>query len=164
MPKSTDTSPVIAAWVDTENPTGIGVLDRLLSRMAALTPEQRNERLNGGVRHYLPYVLIVLVPFLALLLKVLSWKRGMLYGEHPVVALNAQTVAFVFATVSALPLGETIGSLLIAVLVVHGALAMRKVYGGRWVPNVLREGLLMLIYSMVLGLALAALATLSLAI
>ena len=164
MPKSTDTGPVVAARVDAERPTGVGVLDRIFSRMAALTPEQRNERLNVGARRYLPYVLIVLVPVLALLLKGLYRKRRMLYGEHLVVAFHAQTVAFVFAIVSALPMSDTIGALWTGLLVVHGAIALHRVYGGRWITTVLREGVLLLAYVVVVGLALAGLAVSSLLI
>ena len=43
-------------------------------------------------------------------------------------------------------------------LVVHGAIALKRVYGGRWIPTVLREVLLLLLYVVVGGLALAGLA------
>ena len=164
MPKEGDTATVIAPRIDAAAPRGDGVLDRAKARVEAMTPEQRTERINAGVRQYLPYVLIVLVPFLALLLKLVYWPRRMLYGEHLVVAFHAQTVAFLFAIVSALPLGDVIGSLWLIALVVHGAIALRKVYGGGWISTVLREGSLLIVYVVVVGLSLAGLAVSSLVI
>lgn len=141
-----------------------GVMDRAASRVEAMSPAQRTERINASVRQYLPYVLMVLVPVLALLFKLAYWNRGLLYGEHLVVAFHAQTVAFIFAIVSAIPMGDVLGSLLVTVLVVHGAIALRRVYGGRWIPTVVREVLVLMTYVVVVGLSLAALATLSIAI
>ena len=164
LPKESDTATVVAPRVDAGTARGDGFLDRTKTHIASMTPRQRNERINAGVRQYLPYVLIVLVPVLALLFRLAYWKRRMYYGEHLVVAFHAQTVAFIFAIVSAIPMGETIGALWVIVLVAHGAIALRRVYGGRWVPTVLRELLLLLTYSVVVGLALALLATLTLAI
>ena len=46
--------------------------------------------------------------------------------------------------------------------VTHGAIALRRVYGGRLLPTLLRETLLMLVYVMTVGLAVVALATFAL--
>ncbi|MEO8936205.1 MAG: DUF3667 domain-containing protein, partial [Burkholderiaceae bacterium] len=162
MPKGTDTGPVIAARVDPQRFKGTGFFDRKISKLVAMTDAQRTERINTAVRMYVPYVLIVLVPVLALLLKLIYWKRGLLYGEHLVVAFHAQTVAFVFAIVSALPLGETFGSLWIIVLVVHGTIALRRVYGGGWIPTALREAVLLFVYSAVVALSVSVLVGLAL--
>ena len=142
--------------------TGIASVDRAITRIRALTPTERGARINTGMRQFLPYVLIVLVPFLAFLLRLLYWNRRRLYGEHLVVAFHAQTVAFIFALVSAAPLGDFFGTLVLVSFLVQGAIALRRVYGGRIGPTLVREALLMLSYSMVVGVAAAALATLSL--
>ena len=142
--------------------TGIGVVDRAAKRIVELTPAERGARIQSGMKQFLPYVLIVLVPVLALYLKLLYWNRHRLYGEHLVVALHAQTVAFIFALVSAIPLGEWLGAAVLILLLVQGAIALRRVYGGRIVPTLLREAVLMLAYSVTVGLALALLATLAL--
>lgn len=142
--------------------TGVAFFDRAIARVDALTREQRAERINAGVRQFLPYVLIVLVPVLALYLKLLYWNRHRLYGEHLVVALHAQTVAFIFALVSAVPLGRGYGDAVLLVLVAHGAIALRRVYGGRFWPTIARETALFLCYGVTVGLALALLATIAL--
>lgn len=142
--------------------TGIAFVDRAIARIDALTPSERGARINAGVHQFLPYVLIVLVPVLALYLKLLYWNRRRLYGEHLVVALHAQTVAFLFALVSALALGDLFGAAVLVLFVSQGAIALRRVYGGRLLPTLLRETLLMLVYAMTVGLAVAALATIAL--
>ncbi len=155
----------VAAFV--ERPHGVrgnGLLDRMTSRLESMTPEQRTERITAGVRQYLPYALIVLVPVLALLLTMLYWTSGLLYGEHLVVAFHAQTVAFIFAIVSAAPMGDWIGSLWVVGLFAHGTVALRRVYGGGWITTVLRELVLMIVYSVVVGLTLAGIAIASLAL
>ena len=142
--------------------TGIGVVDRATKRVEAMTTAERSERINRGVRQYLPYVLIVLVPVLALYLKLLYWNRRRLYGEHLVVAFHAQTVAFIFAMVSAIPLGGAFGLVVLLLLLPHGAIALHKVYGGgRW-GTVVREAVLLAGYGVTVGISVGVLAGLSL--
>ena len=99
---------------------------------------------------------------LALYPKLLYWNRRRLYGEHRVVAFHAQTVAFIFALVSAIPFGETFGTIVLGLLVIHGALALRRVYGGGRLPTMLREVLLLTVYGATVGIALSGIAVASL--
>jgi hypothetical protein len=144
--------------------TGIKVVDDRIAHIEAMTYAQRNERLASGMRACLPYVLIVLVPVLALFLKLVYWNRHRLYGEHLVVAFHAQAAAFIFALLSAIPLGDWFGSLIAIVVAVQGYLALRRVYGGRRWPTLLREGLLFGVYGTTVLFALAITATLTLAL
>ena len=145
-------------------PTGIGVVDRAIARVGALTPQQRTEHIDTGIRQYLPYVLIVLVPVLALLLKLIYWNRARLYGEHLVVALHAQTVAFIVELVSSIPVGAWFAGLMSTAFLIHGGFALRTVYGGRWWPTVVRETLLLSVYGVIVGLSVAAVAMVALAL
>lgn len=111
MPTETETGRTVAPRFECDREHDGGMIDRAASRAAAMTPAQRTERINRSVRQYLPYVLIVLVPVLALVFKLVYWKRRLLYGEHLVVAFHAQTVAFIFAIASVIPMGDLIGSL-----------------------------------------------------
>lgn len=169
MPEASDGDHAIIALREArvgreENPsTGIAPLDRAIARIGAMTPQQRTERINAGIRQHLPYVLIVLVPLLALLLKGTYANRRLLYGEHLVVAFHAQTVAFIIELVSSIPIGDWLTTLTSVVFLVHGAIALRRVYGGRWIPTVLRETLLLAVYGTVVGLAVAAVAIIGLA-
>ena len=144
--------------------TGIKVVDDRIAHIEAMTYAQRNDRLASGMRACLPYVLIVLVPVLALFLKLVYWNRHRLYGEHLVVAFHAQTAAFIFALLSAIPLGDWFGSLIAIVVALQGYLALRRVYGGRRWPTLLREGVLFGVYGTTVLFALAIAATLTLAL
>ena len=155
---------VIGPQASTVTHTGIRFVDERIAHIGAMTFEQRNDRLATGMRAYLPYVLIVLVPVLALYLRLFYQNRHRLYGEHLVVALHAQTAAFVFALLSAIPLGDWFSSMIGIVVFAQGYVGLRRVYGGRRWTTVLREGLLFGLYGMTVLLSLAATATLSLAL
>lgn len=161
--EASDDDFVIGPRVQAGQKTGIDFVDRGLARIEALTPAERSARIDGGVRHYLPYVLIVLVPVLALYLKLLYWNRHRLYGEHLVVAVHAQTVAFLFALCSAIPIDGWFGPLVLAALVPHGWLALKRVYGGGGFGTLVREGVLLSCYGVTVAIALAILVTTSLA-
>lgn len=125
-----------------------GWIGQAMARIEAMPPAERSQRVRLGVGKYLPYLLILLVPVLALYKKLVYWRRGRRYAEHLVVAFHAQTVVFVFALVSALPLPEGAGPVLLGLLFVHGAVALRRVYGGRWLPTLLRETLIIGLYGL----------------
>lgn len=144
--------------------SGYPWIDQSIDRVEAMTPAQRSERIGSGMRQYLPYVLIVLVPVLALVLKIVYWRRHRLYGEHLVVAFHAQTAVFVFALVSETPVGRWLGSAIWLLLLVQGFVALRRVYGGRWLLTLVRELLVFLTYGMTVVMALAATASLALAL
>jgi hypothetical protein len=146
-----------------EKLSSIGFVDRAIRRIAAMTRAERTAHINAGVRQYLPYVLIVLVPVLALYLKLLYWNRQRLYGEHLVVAFHAQTVAFIFALVSAIPF-EWLTPVLIIVLFVQAFIALRRVYGGRPWPTLVREVALLVGYGLTVLMSLVATIALSLAL
>ena len=154
----------IGPRVEADGRSGIAFVDRALARVDALTRAERATRINNGVRQYLPYVLIVLVPAFALYLKLLYWNRGRLYGEHLVVAFHAQTVAFVVALIAALPLPDWFGIACLVILGLHGGIALRRVYGGRHWTTVLRVAMLFGVYGATVVTAVAVLATASLAL
>ena len=137
-------------------------MTRTMKRIADLPPQERAQRVRNAARQYLPYVLIVLVPVLALIFKLVYLRRGRLYGEHLVVAFHAQAAAFLFALISSVPLGAWWRDVIIVALCVHGAIALRRVYGGRWWTTVLREALVLMVYGILVGLGAAAVGTWSL--
>ncbi|MGH6624420.1 MAG: hypothetical protein ACREBN_10630 [Burkholderiaceae bacterium] len=106
----------------------------------------------------LPYVMMLLVPLLALITQIAYWNRRRLYGEHLVVALHAQTVVFIFMLLSAPPWPNWVGNLLLALLIGHGAIAMRGIYGGRFVPTLVRLAMIIGMYSALVFAAIGALA------
>jgi hypothetical protein len=133
-------------------------LGRPLARVEAMSPVERSDRIRNGMNRSLPYVMMLLVPLLALITQIAYWNRRRLYGEHLVVALHAQTVVFIFMLLSAPPWPNWVGNLLLALLVGQGAIAMQRIYGGRFVTTMVRLGMIIVVYSALVFAAIAVLA------
>jgi hypothetical protein len=116
-----------------------------------LTYEQQRERIARGFATYSPYAFFLLVPVLALLLKLFYLNRGIYYGEHLVCALHLQTAAFIFAFAGAVLLPESYRSVAQLVALVYAALAVHRVYGGRWWATIVRVLAGWVIYMMLLS-------------
>lgn len=86
------------------------------------------------------YAMFALLPMFAALLKLVYRNRGLVYGEHLVFALHVHTFWLLAVCVF-------MGSLLLIAIPVYTLLAMRRVYGGRWWPRLLRGAFLSLIYA-----------------
>jgi len=101
--------------------------------------------------------MFVLLPLFAALLKLLYWPRRMRYTEHLVFALHLH--AFWFLAIGLLITQvDALATLALVAAPVYGLLALRRVYGGRWWPLLLRTAFLALTYAIAIGLALALLA------
>lgn len=104
-------------------------------------------------------LVIVHVPFLALALALLAWRRRLYYAEHFVVALGLVTFVLLLVPLGVSPLawlyallqrtlglsGGSVASILgyaaLAVVLLHFAQACRRCYGSRW-PTAALQGLL----------------------
>lgn len=122
-----------------------------IKRFEALDPAQRIQQLTAGVRRYAPYAMFALVPAFALLLKlVYPRRRGhpqrpSLYGEHLVFAVHSHAFFFLAATLAALvpqPLAATAWTW----AALYPVLALRRVYGGRWIGAAARAVALIFLY------------------
>ncbi len=133
------------------------VCKRLKSRLdtdpKALIGELNNvkERFLGN----LGGAMFLLLPSFALWLKLVYWRRRMRYTEHLVFALHVH--AFWFGAL-ALTLVGVDGLTTVALLAVplYTLMAMKRVYGGRLWPRLLRAATVSTLYGMVLALAVAA--------
>lgn len=104
------------------------------------------------------YAMFVLLPMFAALLKLVYRNRGLVYGEHLVFALHLHTF-WLLAVCALVVLPEAPSAwvaivLLLLSIPLHALLAMRRVYGGRWWPLLLRSAFLSLVYAMLLSLML----------
>ena len=97
--------------------------------------------------------LFLLLPSFALWLKLGYFNRGRRYTEHLVFALHVHAFWFVMLGVAMVPLPWLVGPAALAVPA-YTLLAMRRVYGGRWWPLLLRAALVSLLYGVVLALAM----------
>jgi hypothetical protein len=114
-------------------------------------PQRGVERLVSVVMAKLPYAIFVLVPVFAVITRLLYWRRDRAYSEHFLFALHLH--AFVFLTlIAAFWLGADLAApLLFLCWLVYLALALRRVFGGRWWPQVLRALGLIMGHSVLLG-------------
>lgn len=105
--------------------------------------------------------MFVLLPAFALWFQLAYRNRRLRYTEHLVFALHVH--AFWFAML-ALVVADLpwLGSLAVLAVPVYTLLAMRRVYGGRWGPRLLRAGVVSVLYGLTLGLALGGVALVAL--
>lgn len=115
-----------------------------------------------GMLQRAPQVIFAMVPVQALLLAAVYRRRRRALPAHFVVALHTHATFFVALAVWALvrrvphtPTFLAATSALAALLVATLPIAMRRVYGGRWWPTLLRGAFVVGGYVAVLGPALA---------
>lgn len=122
-------------WNTEPGTHGDGLLAERLDVLSRLGPDEMVERIESGLYDTAPTVLTLLLPFVALLLKLLFWRR--LYVEHMVFTLNQQAV-FLILMVPAL-LTRWPPAVLAALLInaVHVLIAFRTTYGRSWPGTVL---------------------------
>lgn len=97
--------------------------------------------------------MFLLLPSFALWLKLVYLNRRLRYTEHLVFALHLH--AFWFLALALVVTDSWVAPFGVLAVPVYALLAMRRVYGGRWWPRLLRAGLVSLLYGIVLGVALA---------
>ena len=97
--------------------------------------------------------MVVMLPLFALCLKLAYLNRRLRYTEHLVFALHLHAGWFI---VLALMLVDQpwLTGLAFMVLPVYTCMAMRRVYGGRWWPLLLRSALVSSVYMVMLSLAM----------
>jgi hypothetical protein len=101
--------------------------------------------------------MFVLLPGFALWLKLAYRNRRLRYTEHLVFALHVHAFWFV-ALLLTLPDSKPLTLLALVAMPVYTLAAMKRVYGGRRWPRLLRAGMVSALYLSVLVLALAGLA------
>jgi Protein of unknown function (DUF3667) len=112
----------------------------------------RVERNIGGA-------MFLLLPSFALWLKLVYRSRRLHYTEHLVFALHVHSfwfVAIALAGGAALIWPDAAGApaAMLALIPIYTFLAMRRVYGGRWWPRVLRASVVSFFYLLTLSVAL----------
>ena len=113
------------------------------------TLENLRERFMGN----LGGAMFVLLPGFALWMKLVYWNRRLRYTEHLVFALHLHAFWFIALGLTLLH-QPWLGGVALVAMPVYTALAMRRVYGGRWVPLLLRGAVAGLLYIVTLSLAL----------
>jgi len=107
-----------------------------------------------------PYVMFVMLPLFAFLLKLLYIRRGRFYMEHMIFSLHVHAHAFFAFTVGLLMAESSVQWVNTASTVVEGAPlvylvgAMAHVYDQGWIKSTFKAFLLLLMYSLVLTVGL----------
>ena len=97
--------------------------------------------------------MFVLLPSFALWLKLAYRNRRMRYTEHLVFALHLHAFWFI-ALAFALPDSVWLATAAISAMPVYAMLALKRVYGGRLGPRLLRAAVVSTLYLATLGLAM----------
>ncbi len=130
---------------------------RLERRMVADPKSLQREATALGERAIsnLGVAMFGLLPLFALCLKLVYLNRRLRYTEHLVFALHLHACWFILLALMLLDWPVLTGLAFMA-LPVYTWMAMRRVYGGRWWPLLLRSMLVSSVYGVMLSLAMVA--------
>jgi hypothetical protein len=132
-----------------------------MDQYLSLTDEQQRDRIGHGFSAYAPYAFFLLVPALALLLKLFYLKRRLYYGEHLICALHLQTASFIFALAEVVVVPPGGQALVQLVVLIYNGLALQRVYGGRWWATTLRVLALAFSYLLLFSIMVMAMVAIS---
>ncbi|HSI61405.1 MAG TPA: DUF3667 domain-containing protein [Ideonella sp.] len=139
-------------------PGSCGWFDTLIAKLVTRSTSDPARRAAWWPRlvGMAPYAVFLMLPVFAGLMKLIYWRRRMPYGEHFVFSLHLHSVWFLaLLAADLLPAGlDDVAQL---ALPVYGVMSMHTVYGGRWLPTLLRAGLLSVVYGVLLVAAAAGL-------
>lgn len=115
--------------------------------------------LNTVLDEWLPRLLVLLLPFVALWLALFAWGRGLYYVDNLAFALHGQAFAFLLGTL-AIAARKWLPSVpivvpLAAVTLVWTLLAYRHVYRSGWIGTVFKVGFVGTVYALALSIGLA---------
>jgi len=122
---------------DTSRPTARADLASSAEH-AKVTPRAAQDALVLHGLGIAPYVLFLMVPAFAGVVGIAYANRRRAFGEHLVFAMHGQTFAFLLASVLALATPTHDGGSALIAMPFYGFIALRRVYGGRWWPTLVR--------------------------
>ncbi|HRQ65736.1 MAG TPA: DUF3667 domain-containing protein [Xanthomonadaceae bacterium] len=175
-PWDAETNPLVIDWLP-------GFVNTRINRWIGRAAENAERvgkdpgRLIEGMLGMLPAVLFVLMPIFALLLKIFYLFKRRLYMEHLVVALHSHSFLFLAILISlglgalagvakGVPvLGFSLSSLQTISLIwipLYLLLMQRRVYAQNWPFTVFKFGVIGIVYTIMISLAVTAAALISL--
>lgn len=123
---------------------------RSLERFHGEDPKVVGQALTTAFLAKLPYAMFFLLPAFAALTALIYPRRGRAYTEHLLFALHMHAFAYLCLSVMALIPGERPVGWMLLLWWGYLALALRRVFGGRLIPQLLRSLPLLIGYSIVL--------------
>jgi hypothetical protein len=135
-----------------------------IQRRIDIDPKKMQDEIDAIKDRFLGHLggaMFVLLPAFALWLKLSYRNRRLRYTEHLVFALHVHAFWFVALLLTLPGWGPTTALAFLAVPI-YTLMAMKRVYGGRLGPRLLRAGLVSALYGTTLALALAGVALVAL--
>ena len=120
-----------------------------------LHPEETRKELGKEALHKIPYAVFVLMPLFAFLLWLVYFCRHLVYGVHLVLAFHLHAFIFLLFLLLMIPFVPL--ELLTIGFPIYFVIALRQVYQGRWLAQILRALFLMGLYLICVGIALCVL-------
>lgn len=106
----------------------------------------------------LSWMALILMPFLALALKLFYWRRGFYYVEHFIFSIHVHSMMFILVAIQALSFGLLpVWSIVITGIVaaLYVLLAMRRFYRQGWIKTLIKFSILFtFVYWMLISLSL----------
>ncbi len=124
-------------------------LKHRLDTWRRLPSEDLAEVLKVRALHTAPIAMFVLLPLYALLLKLFYINRRMYFGEHLVFSFHLHSFMFLLLMAMMLPI-DWLGPVLLCWLLIYPLFALKRVYGGRWLPTLMRGVTIAFFYSLAL--------------
>lgn len=118
-------------------------------------PRATSQRLLPVVLAKLPYAVFILVPIFACNTLLLYRRRNRGYAEHFLFALHLHCFVFLTVLVGQWLAADTLAAALFWSWLIYLTIALRRFFGGRWLPQLLRALILMAVHSIMLAIALA---------
>jgi hypothetical protein len=150
----------------TDDPETNARIEYLLSTKGARAITNPGEFL-AGVTDRIPYMMFLLLPLFAVLLKLLYMRRGRLYMEHFIFTLHIHALAFFAFTAgilmneSSVPFINTAGEWVMASPILYLIVAMQRIYRQGFLKTTVKAGFLLSAYSIVLATGFAVLGLLT---
>jgi hypothetical protein len=139
----------LPAWVCTRVQRRLDIEPKAIMKEVAAYGERFLAHLGGAM--------FVLLPGFALWLRLVYRNRGLHYTEHLVFALHVHAFWFLMLglIISKLAFVSDVAWLIVPI---YTLLAMKRVYGGRWWPRLLRAGVVCMLYGITMVITLAGVA------
>lgn len=141
--------------------TGNAHLDARLHRYFKQTRGQAYGEISRAIANDAPLAMFFLLPLFAGLLQLAYLRHHLRYGVHLLFALHFHAFVFLDLLLQEIPWPSPLESLLKLAIPVYLVLALRRVYGGRWWLTAIGVGVLLMVYSVMIGVTLFAAAVIS---
>ncbi|HWY25981.1 MAG TPA: DUF3667 domain-containing protein [Nevskia sp.] len=144
--------------------TNIPLLDARIHKYFKQTRGQAYAEISQAINNDAPLAMFFLLPLFAGLLQLAYLRHHLRYGVHLLFALHYHAFVFLDLLLQEIPWPSPLGAILNLAIPVYLVLALRRVYGGRWWLTGLGVGVLLLVYSIMIGVTMFAAAAVSILI